>query len=239
MINQSKTILSENFLLNVDMLLCIESGNAEILFASQDAVMLKEKISGICMIYMKNNLCRDEILNKITPDIEIFECHDEFSYNLLKDKFKFYTELICNNAVYTSEEPLPEINIEPFEIRTIDSSYSEEVIKHYYKDKIAPTDYIHERINSKNMYGIFNKDELCGFIGYHTEGSLGMLEIFDSYRKKGLGTMLETFLVNKSLRDNNKHYIYCQVEVDNTRSINLQKKLNFKISTDKIYWLVK
>ena len=36
---------------------------------------------------------------------------------------------------------------------------------------------------------------LAGFIGTHSEGSMGMLEVFPEHRRKGYGMMLESYLI--------------------------------------------
>jgi len=67
------------------------------------------------------------------------------------------------------------------------------------------------------------------------EGSIGLLEIFPEYRRLGYGTALESFLVNQMLEKG--QVPFGLIEVNNKNSIDLQNKLGFKISEDKVYWL--
>ena len=88
------------------------------------------------------------------------------------------------------------------------------------------------------MFGAFiNNDDLCGFIGTHTEGSMGMLEVLPKYRGKGIGAALQIAATNNALA--NKRYPYGQVVEDNIASAALQKRLGFELSKNKVYWLMK
>ena len=40
------------------------------------------------------------------------------------------------------------------------------------------------------FFGAFVDGQLAGFVGEHSEGSMGMLEIFPAYRRRGLGYSL-------------------------------------------------
>ena len=74
-----------------------------------------------------------------------------------------------------------------------------------------------------------------GFIGEHLEGSMGLLYIFPEYRRKGFGTVLETYLIAKTMEDG---YIpFGQVEKDNLRSLSLQKKIGMTTSDNLIVWM--
>ena len=45
------------------------------------------------------------------------------------------------------------------------------------------------------MWGLFEDGKLAGFIGTHSEGSMGILEVFPEHRRKGYGMMLESYLI--------------------------------------------
>lgn len=234
--NNEIEILSKNFLLNVDMLECIRRGSSEILHASNDGVLLIDIPSKIYMIYAENATVAESLVSKISNDIDIVAAHDKFSYNLLLQRFSFNTTMICRNTVYTKKEPLSfECNI--VDIRLIDTKYKHDIIKHYTKAEIVDEDYIEDRLKSKVMFGAFINDNLCGFIGNHIEGSIGMLEVLPQYKGKGIGTALQITATNNALANN--RYPYGQVVEDNFASAALQRKLGFELSIDKVYWLMK
>lgn len=76
---------------------------------------------------------------------------------------------------------------------------------------------------------------LAGFIGTHEEGGMGMLEVFEPYRHRGIAMALEKFLINRTLEKG--HTPYCQVFTDNGASINLQQKLGLRLCRKEIYWI--
>nr|WP_279309963.1 GNAT family N-acetyltransferase [Romboutsia sp. 1001713B170207_170306_H8] len=109
-----------------------------------------------------------------------------------------------------------------------------DIIKKNY-DKI--TDEELEEINKlHNLYVGYDKSKnMVGFIGSHLEGSMGILEVFPQYRRNGYASELERFMINDFIR---KGMIpFCQVEVNNEKSIRLQRKLGLKESEKVVYWL--
>lgn len=237
MLNDIATkMLSKDFLLNVDMLECIRRGSAEILFASDQAVLLIDIPSGIYMLSSKNPEISDNLISKLPNNIEIITAHEEFSCTLLSKKFNFKNIMICHNTAYTLKTPI-ELKHPMIDIRLLSRKYKDIIIKFYTKAENVGENYIDNRLKSKVMLGAFINDKLCGFIGSHEEGSIGMLEVFPQYRGKGIGTALQIAATNNALA---KHrYPYGQVIEDNFASTALQKKLGFQLSKNKVYWLMK
>jgi ribosomal protein S18 acetylase RimI-like enzyme len=57
-----------------------------------------------------------------------------------------------------------------------------------------------EIIRRRELFiGLYNQ-EIIGFIGQHLEGSIGLLEIFPTYRGNGYGTELESYLIAHMLK---------------------------------------
>ena len=69
-----------------------------------------------------------------------------------------------------------------------------------------------------------------GFVGLHPEGCFGLLEVFPEQRGQGYGAALEAHILRFCLE--NGRVPYCQVEVDNIVSLNLQKKLGLDVSPE-------
>lgn len=83
--------------------------------------------------------------------------------------------------------------------------------------------YVKERILAGAVYGIFVEEEPVGFGGYHADGGLGMLYLEENSRRKGLGTSLEAYIINRMLE---RGWIpYGHVEADNMPAMGLQEKL--------------
>ena len=96
-------------------------------------------------------------------------------------------------------------------------------------------EYVRDRIEKGWMFGAFVDGKLAGFIGMHTEGGLGMLEVLPEYRGRGIGRALETYAVNISLEQG--YTPFGQVVEDNLVSVKLQESLGFYFAKDKVYWV--
>ena len=90
-------------------------------------------------------------------------------------------------------------------------------------------------IERENLFMAVHNEKPVGFVGEHLEGSMGLLEILPDCRRKGYGTELESFMISHILKQN--LIPYCQVEVDNDKSLELQRKLGLIISKEKLYWI--
>lgn len=97
----------------------------------------------------------------------------------------------CSQWSYWGQKP----EVDPAcDIRPLELCHAELAAQHY---KLFPNaePYITERIEAGRMWGVFEDSALAGFIGTHSEGSMGMLEVFPEHRRKGYGMMLENFLI--------------------------------------------
>lgn len=229
-------MLSNNFLLNVDMLECIRRGSAEILSASNEGVFLIDLPSKIYMLSSNNNEISKKFINMLPDDFNIIAVHDKFSFDLLTEKYVFSETMTCYNTVYTKKIPIS-FDKSMVVIKPLTIEYKNNVINSYSKMDIVDVSYIENRLNADVMLGAFINNNLCGFIGVHEEGSIGMLEVFPEYKGKGIGSALQIAATNAALT--HKRYPYGQVVETNIASTALQKKLGFELSKEKVYWLIK
>ena len=145
------------------------------------------------------------------------------------DVYRYRYEDKYFNYAYLKKEPL-ELNLPPeFRIRDLDHKDLDYVYEHY--PLIQNKEYLNETIK-RGMIGIEYQKQLCGFIGRHDEGSMGLLFIDQTQRRKGLGYYLEASLVNDLLRKGISPY--CQVEEKNLASKSLQTKLGLVCSNKKV-----
>ena len=76
-----------------------------------------------------------------------------------------------------------------------------------------------------------------GFIGFHDEGSMGLLYVDEAYRHQGVAASLESYLINRQLEWG--WVPYGQIAVDNEPSKKLQEKLGLYLSSGTVWWLEK
>ena len=108
------------------------------------------------------------------------------------------------------------------------------LIRHYHL--ISPEE-LTEAVRRKSILLGYYDGRLVGFIGEHLEGSLGILYVLPEYRRKGIGTALQTCLIAGTME---KGFIpFGQVEKDNRESLRLQEKIEMTRSEDLIVWMWK
>lgn len=228
---KDKTIayLMKNPLLHMEMIESIRRGTADILYAAEDGVLIKEQKSSAYMISVDNFRKGRELIDEM-PICNAIVVHQENMVDYISYKFRLTEIIECFQAVYMDKT---RFHIKDnLEIRQLNESQKEIILKHY--DKLS-SDEIEEILNNGNLFGGYKDGRLVGFIGNHLEGSIGLLEIFPQYRRLGYGTILESYMVNRMLE--NGLVPFGQIEVNNKKSLALQKKLGFKISSDRLYWM--
>ena len=137
----------------------------------------------------------------------------------------------CVQAVYLKEEPP---KLEPCDIRLLGQEYAEFLAAHYHPEENNLA-YLRERISAGRMWGLFEGENLAGFIGMHTEGSMGLLEILPEYRRRGYGYLLEGSLIRLHLE---RGWVpFCHVVEGNDASMHLQEKLGMSFSELPAIWV--
>lgn len=139
---------------------------------------------------------------------------------------------VCNNVVYLKKEP-PRV-IRRLDIRPLSLSDAEEVSRNYHIHDLEQT---RETIRRGDLMGGYLQREWVGFFGWHDEGSMGMLHVFEPYRRKGFAYELEARQI--ALTMERGLLPYGQVIVGNTASLELQRKLGFTVEGKTVSWLFK
>lgn len=129
----------------------------------------------------------------------------------------------CERYVYDGEVPLAP----KADIRVLTEAQADVVAKHY-RDGAYTAEEVIELMSMprRKMYGVFEGEELAGFIGRHHDGAMGMLHVFEKYRRKGYAYALETHLIREVLSYG--EIAFCDVIEGNDASTALQKRLGMK-----------
>jgi GNAT superfamily N-acetyltransferase len=158
-------------------------------------------------------------------------CHEEASFPALRAAFGYDKMRPCRQVAYLGEDPLTEPEL-PFTLRKLTLDFLPQVQAHY---DLAGEDYLTGILNRGELLGAFDgENNLAGFIGKHVEGTMGLLEVFPAYRRRGLATLLQTHLANQERERG--HIPYAQVFSDNEVSLLLQRSLGFTCSAGYLYW---
>lgn len=233
-------VLSPLGALTIDMQEAIRRGNAELIYFDDEAVFLRHTC-GVFMLWCADKLSGERALDeqgkRLAPDeanenCGMFLCvaHGEAAKEAVLSKTKLVTETPCIQFCRFSTEKLPMKNIG--RIRMLDMGDLSEVNVRYH---LGGPEHNAAAIESGNMFGIELDGRLAGFIGLHSEGSVGMMEVFPEYRRMGLGTELESYMHNMHI---DKGWIpYGQVYTDNAASLTMQAKFGLTSSDGFIWWM--
>lgn len=210
------------------------------LMAHEDGLLLYKGAEGV-IVRRPNGTVMSDILDGevlcahlkelALPDLEQCAVKSRSAVEALRRHFGFTGENPCTQWEYCREQP-PER--QALDIRPLTEEYAQIAAEHYHlvDDSAA---YVRWRIAEGRMWGLFENGALAGFIGMHSEGSMGMLEIFPEYRRKGYGYQLEAFLIEWHLRQGRRPY--CHVVDGNDASVRLQTKLGLTKGTLPVIWV--
>lgn len=216
----------------IDMIEAIRRGKAKVLYAEADAVLLKTRDWLMLLACdtveagVRALAARDDVCDGIVA-------HSEAARDAVKAVFpKFAHIRPCWQAYYAGKElrEVPDVcEIRPF--RKEDIPF---LMEHY--DVISSPEYFEERIDENELFAGYRDGKLCAFIGFHDDGSGGMLEVLPEYRRLGIGSAMEIFLNNEALRRG--WTPFGQIFVGNTPSRKLQDSLGLIMADGEIYWMM-
>ncbi len=137
---------------------------------------------------------------------------------------------VCNNVVYLKKEPVP-VHTDVV-LRPLPLSEAERVSGHY---PIHDLETIRAFIREGRMLGGYRGEEMVGFLGWHEEGSMGLLHVFEPFRRRGYAYAMEGLQVNLMLARG--ELPFGQVVLGNDASMALQLKLGFTREDRTVSWL--
>lgn len=216
-----------------DFLEIARRGTGELIFCTWDAIVMREPSSGVVLFHAKNEPAARAALEK-TPRSKLYAVHGEQNARMVMDAMRIKSVdglEKCHQARYMKPEaPVP---VSGVELRVLDEAYVDTVARHY--GGVDDPAYVRQRVEAGVVVGAFVDGALAGFIGTHNEGSMGMLEIFPEYRRRGLGYALEAGLIRRFLEQG--MIPFCQVVDGNEASMRLQEKLGMTFSDEPVYWM--
>jgi len=193
---------------HIDMLETMDRGNAELVYAERDGVLLLSVPSGTYMMSADSEATLEKMCALI-PEPELITAHQAEFVSLLQEKYGFIHRMDCLQCSYLHRESLDERAAEDMVLRPLTMEELEFVIKNY--DHPTDEEYIKERIEV-GMIGAFCGGELAGFIGIHAEGTMGMLQVLPAFRRRGIAYSLEAALINRQLGQGFVPSAYCDLK---------------------------
>lgn len=219
--------------LTIDMLEAFIRGNvAELNYCSDKAILLRHS----CGIHMLWCSCKEDGLNalKTVDEISCCVCHGRMAHDAMREyRPEFTVDEACLQYCLSSRELRQLQN--NCTIRPLLLSEADFVVEHYPMENDAA--HVRTLIREGKMFGAEVDGQLAAFIGFHRDGSSGMLEVLPEFRRKGIGTELEVFFQNYQLERG--WMPYGQVYITNTASLKMQTKLGLSVSEECVWWIYK
>lgn len=225
------SFLKKETLQNIALIEAIRRGNAHILAEQPNGVLLQEKRSGVYMLSVDSLQTGQELLKILTgqPVRELMLNREDLIpqaqeyLNLLLD-FSFY-----HAAYLKTSPPLPAHRLT---IHPLDEAAAEQVAAVYaYLNQAEAL----AEIRSGHLFGGYWNGVLIGFVGEHPEGSIGLLEVFPEYRRRGFGLELENYMIAQHVAQGKVPF--AQVFTENKNSLSLQRKLGMTLAEKPCFWL--
>lgn len=252
-LQECRELLLKRKLHHIDMIELINRGRAEIIEFDDNEILIRDMSTGIHFhTWLKAWAgAREEYEGILTEDrlkrfgVNCLVAHQEQIAKLVEAMPGFELQIGCRNVVYTQKERLSVTNLyrpdgKPTKagvtIRALEPEMAKEVYEIYSREG---EEYISDRIKTGNIFGAFieesGKENLAGIVGFHGDGSIGILHVKNEYRGRKLGKALETYACNEAL---SRGWIpYGQVEDSNEVSLRLQESLGLYSSKEKVFWL--
>lgn len=222
----------ENNLNTVDLYTLLTYEGGELLYEGAEGCIVSDRARGTVITDISDGECLCRLLHNFhLPNLYQFAVKSQNACSAVQKRFGFREAMPCSQWAYRSQTPPETVACD---ISPLTAEYVRVAAAHY--GLVAHSeDYIADRVKADRMWGLFEDGRLAGFIGMHTEGSMGMLEIFPEYRRKGYGYALEAFLIAWHL--SRGRVPYCHVIDGNDASIRLQKRLGMTRSEMPAIWV--
>ena len=212
---------------NIHMIESLSRGRAEILFWEGDEILLYDKKCGTCMVSASSEKSGKRLLALAPKEARSYVASQAFWKKLLCEDGEFAVRNECYQWVYTRRTPL---SVRCKEIRKLTLEQLDYVVGHCDNDD---AEYVEERIREGAMYGAFVGERQVGFIGTHIEGGLGLLYVEETYRRQGIASSLEAYVINRTLEKGWTPYGH--VITGNDSSSALQEKLGLYRSGQAVW----
>lgn len=228
MLKQAIEFFNKEPLLRVQGLFSINRGTAEVKAVCDDGVLMYETKGEIYMLFAGSEEAVKKLLAKV-PDVDFLMTDYTPMDDWVKQARGFDMKAPCINVVYEKKEPIA-ISTD-LRLGALTEDQVDLITPHYHS---YDQDTLRLFIREGQLLGGYLGETLVGFLGWHDEGAMGMLHIFEEHRRKGYAYALEALQTNLML--SRGKVPHGQVYVGNDASLALQKKLGFSVEERTCCW---
>jgi GNAT superfamily N-acetyltransferase len=214
-----------------DMIDALDRGTADIVAQGPDGVLLLGP-DATAMLAAADPGSAQAMLDRLDPaGLREVVVHDRFALPLVRARYGFTRTMVCRSAAYLGG-PLATRDRPDWRVETLSTRWEPVVAAHYH---LGGPGYVLDRLRGGHLVGAFAGQQLLGFIGQHAQGALGLLVVLPQHRRQGLAEFLLTHSVNQLLDQGRTPYDH--IEAGNQASQQLQRKLGFSISAERLAWV--
>ncbi len=224
--------LGRDPVLYVNLLEVLRRDSAVLVEAGSDGLLLFDQGSGAWMMSAQGERAYRRLIPRVPPNCDQFVGHELWYKDRVAELFCLEGEQVCYSAAWPGRTP-PELPAFGGEVRLLTPDWAPWVEEHY-SHSFGGVAYVEKAIK-RGMLGVFLDGTCAGFVGFHDEGSIGMLEVLPEYRHRGLGVVLQKAAVRLALERGK--FAFGQVLEDNAPSLALQRKVGMVLSKTKMFWL--
>ena len=208
------------------------TGRCRALYDGPEGMLLQTGGNGLfCGIPDADALLR--VLRGVTvPKDAGFTVFSHEAADAVQREFGLHAQEAYETLLYLQPSP-PEVPA--CSIRPLKAEDAAEAARYYHLFD-DPLPYLRGRAEAGALWGHFTAEgRLAGFLGIHSEGSMGMLEVVPEFRRHGIAQALEAALIRLHLE---RGWLpYCFVAPDNVPSLSLQAKLGLTNIHIPAIWL--
>ncbi len=232
--NRAIEYLSKNYLQNIPAIMSLRKQSGKVVFNDESGVIIYERQNGLYFVSSDGNgIISEFIRNTVLKNSTIISLRERNTEYLFENT-DVLKKVVCHQVVYTGK-PLKTDDVKGLEIKVLDTTYTD-LVNDNYSLKLD-REYIAKRISSSDIYGAFLDGAFAGFIGRHDEGSMGMLEVLPDYRRKGIGTALQHYILKVVLKAG--EIPYAHIKEHNEPSLAMQRNLGEMVQApEKIAFLI-
>lgn len=224
--------LSQDPVRYVDMAEVIRRDTAEILAAGPDGILLRETCSDAYMAAPATEAAGLALLGAIPEGAQLIAAHAPCPTEAIARRFGLSRQMACHQAAYL-DRCAPQVPPLPYAIRPVAPADAGTVLA-LYGQHTTPA-YVGGRIAAGEMLGAYDGARLCGFVGLHEEGSMGMMEVDPAYRRQRIGYALAASMIGMQLARGRTPF--SQFLTTNDASRRLHEALGMRISPHLVTWL--
>lgn len=222
--------LLKNEPLHIDMLETMRHERYQLVYASDKGVLLFNETAQIYMLTTEDLNLGEELIKQHLKAGTGIVIHQREWEPIVRRYFKVSERLECYQEIF----PKTELMTLPGQLEIRAMTDTKKVCQYYSHD--SDPEYIQEIILGGWMFGLYENEALAGFIGRHTDGSMGLLEVLPEYKRKHYATYLLNYMCVQYQKRG--WTAYSQVEIQNEASLHLHMKAGAIKSDTAIIWLM-